>query len=145
MGSSINNLLLNEKINIKNKYENYTSFDTFYNINNELLEPINTKDYKIEKKRLKVESLGQPISDKIKITIPKLKMESIKKLQAIKEESEKDELTEKRDKIVDYEDKNEIEDENEDENEAEYEDEEEKKIDSLEIFEDKNSTELCLI
>merc|ERR1711966_126592 len=116
MGSSINNLLLNEKINIKNKYENYTSFDTFYNINNELLEPINTKDYKIEKKRLKVESLGQPISDKIKITIPKLKMESIKKLQAIKEESE-----------------------------AEYEDEEEKKIDNLEIFEDKNSTELCLI
>ena len=145
--SSINNLLLNEKINIKNKYENYTSFDTFYNINNELLEPINTKDYKIEKKRLKVESFGQPISDKIKITIPKIKMESIKKLQAIKEESEKDKLTEKRDKISEYEDEDEDEDgdEDEDKDEDEYEDEYEKKIDNLEIFEDTNSTELCLI
>ena len=51
-----------------------------------MLDPINTKDYKIEK-RLKVESFGQPIGEKMKISIPKLKMESIKKLHAIKEES----------------------------------------------------------
>ena len=96
--SSINHLIFDEKINIKNKFENYTNFDTFYINNDELLEPINTKNYKIEKKQLKVESFGQPIGEKIKINVPKLKIDSIKKLYAIKEENNvsKDELTEKR-------------------------------------------------
>tara|TARA_B100000035_G_C21034322_1_gene570058 strand:- start:178 stop:4887 length:4710 start_codon:yes stop_codon:yes gene_type:complete len=156
--SSINSLLLNEKISIKNNFENYTNFDTFYSINDELLNPINTKDYKIEKKRLKVESFGQPIGEKMKISIPKLKIESIKKLHAIKEESEvskksestKDELTEKREiiKEEDEEDKKDKEDE-EDEEEEEDQDnsikklEQEKIIFNLENFED--NSESCII
>ena len=85
--SSINSILFNEKIYIKNKYENYTNYDTFYNTNIELLEPIKTKDYKIDKKRLKADNFGQPIGTKMKINIPKLPLQSIKKqLSKIKEE-----------------------------------------------------------
>ena len=143
--SSINSLLLNEKISIKNNFENYTNFDTFYSINNELLDPINTKDYKIEKKRLKVESFGQPIGEKMKISIPKLKMESIKKLKTIKEESNiskktesnKDELTEKRELIKD---ESEIEEDKDDTTETT---EEEKILFNLENFED--NSESCII
>ena len=95
--SSINHLIFDEKINIKNKFENYTFLIHFtlimMNYLNQLIQKITT----LIEKQLQVESFGQPIGEKIKINVPKLKIDSIKKLYAIKEENNvsKDELTEK--------------------------------------------------
>ncbi len=74
--SEINNKLFSGNILIKNKYENYTNYDTFLSDDEDdaLLPPINT--LKLDKNIFKPNSV-QP-KKKVTIKLPKLKLDAIK-------------------------------------------------------------------
>ena len=118
--SSINNDLFDKKNIIKNDYENYTNIDEFTSENKIVLDEIDTKKFKPKQKNISLDNIQQ--DKKIKIKIPKLKMESIKeleeKLSSKRDKTEKTEKTEKIEKIEKIEKPEKTEEKNESENES---------------------------
>ena len=136
--SSINNDLFDKKYVIKNEYENYTNFDDFSEQNKIVLDPIDTTDFKLNKKnkdKISLDSIQE--NKKIKLKVPKLQLDAIKELEeelsSKREESKKKQIKKleepkEEEPIKETEEEDEVQDEVQDEVHDEEDDEEDEPL-----------------
>ena len=73
--SYITSSLFNNKIIIKNNYDNYTNHNTFFIDSDKTFDAIDTTNYKFKASSIKLDSIQQ--NKKMKITLPKIQLDAI--------------------------------------------------------------------